>query len=80
MPGKTKQDYEAEGRFDKAHKLARAARRMGVDHETMARWDDSQWETLTALARLKKLPSERTRGMAIGFVTPSAKPRKAETL
>lgn len=58
------------GRANKAHKLARLCRQNGWDHNDAARWTDEQWETAAAMAEVNP-PSEKTRGMVIGFLTPN---------
>lgn len=63
--------FEIEGRADKAWKLARLLRARGYSFQDAAEFEDSQWETLADLAKLKKAPSERTKGMVVGFLTPA---------
>lgn len=68
--------YEIEGRADKAWKLARLIRSKGFDYLDAAEFESSQWETLAGLAGMKKPPSDLTRGMVIGFLTPTERRTK----
>lgn len=63
--------WEIEGRADKAWKLTRWCQNHGVDSAMVAGWTDLQW-SVAAKAAGVKLPSDRTRGLVIGFLTPKA--------
>lgn len=62
--------YETEGRADKCWRIARWCRSNGYDHETVAGWDDWQWEIAAAAAKVNT-PSERSRGQVVGYLTPN---------
>ena len=69
--------WEIEGRADKAWRLARALRALGVDHETAAAYTEEQWEVAAAVAGTNP-PHEKCQGLVIGLLTPNQKLRRAE--
>lgn len=63
-------DYEAHARADKAHKLARWCRTQEYSYEIVMSWQPWQWEYAAEFAGVRP-PSQKTRGMVIGFLTPT---------
>lgn len=69
--------HEVAGRADYAQKLARWLIRNGFGPELISSWTEAQWLEAARLAGMPsavargKVPSEQTRGMIIGLVTPS---------
>lgn len=74
---KTKQDYEREGRFNKAMHIAKYCQRNGLGVEQFERWGDAQWLMVSAAAgqNSKKGPSDVTRAMVAGFLKDPVKLR-----
>jgi hypothetical protein len=69
--------FEIAGRADYAQKLARWLLRNGYTAELISTWTEWQWLEAARMAGMPsavkrgKVPSEQTRGMIVGLVTPS---------
>lgn len=69
--------WETQGRAHYAQTLARWLIREGYRPEVVSTWTGAQWLEAAKLAGIRsavergKVPSEKTRGMVVGLITPS---------
>ena len=69
--------WETQGRAHYAQTLARFLIREGFLPAVVSTWTDAQWLEAARLAGIRsavergKVPSDKTRGMVVGLITPS---------